>query len=75
MHLRTDDKSEAQKLRELREFLNLAIGLSIDNIQGLDDMLKSEMMSFEFAKRLIEGEKLSIIKDIQNFLDFYRGLN
>lgn len=75
MPLRDDVPSEHTKLKELGEYIKGAIAASMFNMQDIKDLLEKGIISEEFSERMMAGEKLSVMLDLNNYLDFYRGLN
>ena len=62
-------------LEKLCKYLTASASNSADRTQSLRDLAENEFIPEEMFHRFVESEKLYMLKEIQNYIDLYKGLN
>lgn len=69
-----DKKRIEQPLNDLVEVIQKLSESAKDRLEAYRELVEYEWITEEMFKRMIHNERLGLIEEIDNILDYYRGM-
>lgn len=79
MGLILNDKEDYnKKVEHILSFLKLLqvyVANSSDRVETMIELVRDEFIPFEIYAKMVDNEMIGLIKDIEDSLGYYKGLN
>lgn len=75
MSAESDIKKPAEALLRLCEYLNLVSTEAKSRIECYKELFEQEYIHDEMYERLVDNERLGLLAEIDNFINYYRSIN